>query len=254
MTKAEGSDPKFTSVSRTTAGGAALRGLLVERSWIIERDLFVTSVFLLLAVGTVMVFSSSAFHWSVQGDHYFFLRRQLAWLPIALLGCVLFAYLGPDFLRRYYWHLLALSVVLLSIVLIPQVGRNVNASRRWLPLGGGLQFQPSELAKLAVILFVAGFMSADPGRAMRFFSGFLVVCFAVLPVFLLILVEPDFGSAVFVLGLAFFVLVLSGIRKRYLVASFLIFAPLLAGFIYYRWEQVQVRLLGFLDPNGLYQV
>ena len=50
------------------------------------RDVFVTCVFLLLSLGTVMVFSSSAFHWSVNGDAYYFLRRQLAWLPLAVLG------------------------------------------------------------------------------------------------------------------------------------------------------------------------
>ena len=189
-------------------------------SFIKAHDVFVTCVFLLVSIGTVMVFSSSAFHWSVDGDSTYFLRRQLAWVPIAVLLCVLFRQLDYRLFRRHYWELLLLSICLLGIVLIPAIGRDVNESRRWLPLGPGLVFQPSELAKLAVIIFVAGYMSADPSRQSRFFKGFLVACAAILPVFTLVLLEPDFGTSMFILGVAFFVLLLSGIRKIYLAASF----------------------------------
>lgn len=223
-------------------------------SWLPPHDVFVTCVFVLVSIGTVMVFSASAFHWSVEGDSTFFLRRQLAWLPIAALTCLIFRQLDYRFLERHYWQLLVLSIGLLAIVLIPQVGRNVNASRRWLPLGPGLGFQPSELAKFGVLIFVAGFMAADPTRARKFFKGFLVVCGVVLPVFLLVLVEPDLGTSIFILGLAFFVLLLSGIRTVYLLASAILFTPVLAIFVHLRWDMIQNRLLGFLDPEKLYQV
>ena len=68
-------------------------------------DVFVTCVFLLVTIGTVMVFSASAFHWSVGGDVFYFLRRQLAWLPIAVLGCLLFRQIDYRFFRRHYWQL-----------------------------------------------------------------------------------------------------------------------------------------------------
>jgi cell division protein FtsW len=218
------------------------------------RDIFITCVFLLLSLGTVMVFSSSAFHWSVEGDAYYFLRRQLAWLPIAVLGCLLVRHFDYRILRSHYWEPLILSVVLLAIVLIPAIGRDVNHSRRWLPLGAGLQFQPSELAKLAVILFVAGFMAGNTQRKHLFVRGFLVVGLSVLPVFALVLIEPDFGSAVFILGLAGFVLVMSGIRKVYLLLSTFVLAPLIGIFVHARWEQIHGRLLGFLEPDNVYQV
>ena len=218
------------------------------------RDVFITCVFLLLSLGTVMVFSSSAFHWSVEGDAYYFLRRQLAWLPIAVFGCLLVRQLDYRILRQHYWEPLALSVVLLAVVLIPEIGRDVNQSRRWLPLGAGLQFQPSELAKLAVILFVAGFMAGNPLRKRLFFKGFLVVGLSVFPVFLLVLLEPDFGSAVFILGLASFVLVMSGVRKVYLLLSAVLLAPVIALFVRARWELIHTRLLGFLEPEKVYQV
>ena len=217
-------------------------------------DIFITCVFLLISIGTVMVFSSSAFHWSVEGDSSYFLRRQIAWLPIATLACILFRQIDYRFLERHYWQLLLLSTVLLGIVLIPQVGRNVNDSRRWLPLGPGIGFQPSELAKLAVVVFVAGFMAKDPTRRVRSLKSFLVICAALLPVFLLVLVEPDLGTSMFILGLSFFVLFLSGIRTSFLLLSAAIFAPLIAVFVHLRWEMIRGRLLGFLDPEKVYQV
>jgi len=234
------------SRSRSRRGGLAT---LVD-----PRDAFVTATFLLVTIGTVMVFSASTFRWSLNGDAYFFLRRQLAWLPIAILGCLLVRNLDYRLCRRHYWEPLVVSILLLAIVLIPQVGRDVNQSRRWLPLGAGLQFQPSELGKLAVILFVAGFMAGDPERRRRFFRGFLVVALSVFPVFALVLVEPDFGTAMFILGLGFFVLLLSGIRTVYLLGSALLFAPVIALFVHLRWEQIHSRLLGFLDPESVYQV
>ena len=230
--------------------GRAQRGAAGQLS----RDVFVTTVFLLVSLGTVMVFSASAFYWSVEGDAFYFLRRQAAWLPIAILGCHLFRSLDHRILRRHYWTLLVASIVLLAIVLVPQLGRKENEATRWLPLGGGFQFQPSELAKLAAIVFVAGFMSADPTRKDRFLGGFLVVCAAVLPLFTLILVEPDFGTAMFVLGLAFFVLFLSGTRNLFFLASALIFAPIISAFVYLRWEKIYSRVLGFLEPEKVYQV
>jgi len=222
--------------------------------WFDPRDVFITCVFLLVAVGTIMVFSASAFHWSVEGDVFFFLRRQLAWLPIAVLGCVFFRELDYRLLRRYYWQPLVVAVMLLGVVLVPSIGRDVNASRRWLPLGEGLQFQPSELAKLAVIIFLAGFLANDPSRCRKFWKGFAVASGTLLPVFALILIEPDFGTALFVLGLGSFVLFLGGMRLIYLAGSAFVFAPIIAVFAYLRWETIKVRLLGFTDPESIYQV
>jgi cell division protein FtsW len=218
------------------------------------RDVFVTAVSLLVSIGTVMVFSASAYHGSVAGDVFYFLRRQLAWLPIAVLVCLVFRQLDYRILQRHAGKLILASGILLGIVLLPQVGRNVNESRRWLPLGPGIGFQPSELAKLAVIVFVAAHMSANAERPRTFVRGFLLVCAAVLPIFGLVLVEPDFGTSMFILALAFFVLLLSGVRKLYLIASAVIFAPIIAGFVYWRWEMIQARLLGFLEPDKVYQV
>ena len=218
------------------------------------RALVITSVCLLVSIGTVMVFSSAAFHRSALGDTTYFLRKQVAWVVIAGLGGFFFYQIDYRLLKRWYWHLLVLTTILLALVLLPQIGTDVNQSRRWLRLGGGLQFQPSELSKLAVIVFVAAFLANDPTRKHRFLSGFLVACLAVLPLFVLILIEPDFGTSVFVLGLALMLLVLGGVRVYYLAASALFFLPIVALAVHARWDQIQHRIQGFLNPEAVYQV
>ena len=218
------------------------------------RDFFFLGVFVLVAMGVVMVFSASAFHWIAVDDPYYFLRRQLAWLVIATLAGIFCYQVDYRILKRYHRAIYLVVLVLLVAVLIPQLGRNVNASRRWLPLGGGLQVQPSELGKIAVMIFVAGFLDADPARSRRFWKGFVPLSLAVLPVFTLVLIEPDFGTSVFIAVLAFGLIVLGGVPWRYLLASALVFAPILSVFIYVRREQIQARLLGFLEPESVYQV
>ncbi len=201
-----------------------------------------------------MVFSATAFHWTVEDDSYLFLRKQIAWVAIGALGALFFYQVDYRLLQRWYWYILIIATILLILVLIPQFGTVVNKSRRWLRLGGGLQFQPSELGKLAVIIFVSAFLAGDPSRRHRFLGGFVAACFAVLPIFVLILLEPDFGTSVFVLGLALMLLVLGGVKLHYLLVSSLIFVPLMALAVHSRWEQVTVRLMGFLDPDKVYQV
>jgi cell division protein FtsW len=218
------------------------------------RDVFVTTVFVLTALGVVMVFSSSAFHRLADGDPYYFLRRQLAWVLIGTLAGVFFYQLDYRLLRQYHGYSMAIVIVLLALVLVPQLGRSVNGSRRWLPLGGGLQVQPSELAKLATMIFVAGFLANDPSRLRRFWKGFVPVCLVIALAFGLVLVEPDFGTSLFVLVLGFSLVVLAGMRWRYLLASVVLFAPVLTIFIHVRRDQIAHRILGFLDPEQVYQL
>ncbi|MGQ9589799.1 MAG: putative lipid II flippase FtsW [Planctomycetota bacterium] len=219
----------------------------------LDRDLFLSSVMLLVAAGTVLIFSASAFYRSATETPWLYFHRQLLWIPIGATAAALFANLEPRVLRRFSAVPLAAALALLAIVLVPQVGRDVNAARRWLPLGG-LQFQPSELAKLAVVLFLGGFLAGGRDRARRFFRGFVPASAAVLPVFLLILVEPDLGTAIFVLALALCVLFLGGVPLSYFLASAVFFAPLTAFLAARRWDAIRSRFLGFLEPENLYQV
>lgn len=209
-------------------------------------------VILLLALSIVMIFSAGAFYHRAP-DSFFLLRRQLLWVPVATLVGILFSSIDYRLYRRYYIHIVVFSVVLLALVLIPGVGRMVNSSRRWLPLGSSLQFQPSEFAKLAVVILVAAFVSDRSERTRCFTRGFLPMAGGVLVVFGLILAEPDLGTSIFVLGLAILLMLIAGTRPLHLGGSLLAVFPVLAIYVHLHWTTVKTRVLGFLDPESQYQ-
>lgn len=216
------------------------------------QELLLSSVVLLLALGTIMVFSAGAFYHRAP-DSFFLLRRQLLWLPIAVCVGVFFSLVDYRLYRRYYPYVLALGISLLVLVLVPGVGRLVNNSRRWLPLGGFFQFQPSEFAKLAAVIFVAGFLSVRPERTRSFVGGFVPVAAGVLALFGLILAEPDLGSSVFVLALGVALALIAGMRLVYLLGNLLVVVPILAAYTYVHWDTVSTRLRGMVEPEGQYQ-
>ncbi len=219
----------------------------------LHANVLVAAVILLLAIGTIFVFSASFYQKGVGGDAYFFIRRHLMWLPIAVLSGMVAYQFDYRVLARVHGWVILLCLTLLALVLVPGVGLRLNESRRWLPIGP-LQFQPSELAKLAMLVFVAGTFSRDPARLRRFWKGFLPVLAVLFAVVVLIFVEPDYGTAMFVLGLTGILLLIAGVRRRYLLITGLVFAPVVAVGAIVRWGLVKTRLLGFLDPEGIHQV
>ena len=216
-------------------------------------DALLAGVVLLTAIGTVMVASASFFHRSVDGDPYFFLRRQVLWLPIAILSGVLAARLDYRVLARGYWLILLATIGLLAMVFIPGVGLELNGARRWIH-AGSMQFQPSELGKLAAIVFIAGFLANDPQRVKLFWRGFVPLAAGVFLLVGMILIEPDFGTAIFTFLLSGSVMMIAGLRKRFAILSGLLAAPPVALFMVWRWEQIRIRLLGFIEPERIYQV
>lgn len=216
------------------------------------RDMLLVSVILLLTLSTVMVFSAGAFYRSME-DSFFFLRRQLLWLPIAGLIGVLFAGLDYRSYRAWYVPIYLVALALLGLVLVPGVGASVNNSQRWLRVGG-LQFQPSELAKLAVVLLVAGFLSNRPERVRSLVRGFLPLGSLIILMFGLILIEPDLGGSAFVLALGTGLMLIGGMRIRYMITSSLAVAPILYFYAVEHWDTIWVRLQGLLNPTEVYQV
>jgi cell division protein FtsW len=220
--------------------------------------LLVATVIVLNVVGVVMVLSaSSVASLTDYGSPWYFFFRQLMWTALGL-GAFVFA-IRFDYRR---WRalvrpLMIVSVCLLLVVLVPGVGIYVSGSRRWLGYGM-FRFQPSEIAKLALLLYAADLVSR---RARELADWRRVVLPAVLVlgfVTALVMKEPDLGSAM-VLGLvALAVLVAGGVKKRHLavVFGFAISAvTLLALLEPYR----RTRMLTFLDPfadssNAGYQI
>jgi cell division protein FtsW len=239
--------------ARLRSGARRFSSRVAEFFGITPRGALLSMVILLVMVGTVMVFSASFFYSSVKGDPYSYLRKQILWLPIAILSGILAMRCDYRGLKRWYWPILLVSAALLAIVLVPGLGHKVNNARRWIPMGG-MRFQPSELAKLTAVIFISGLLALDPSRVRLFWKGFVPACGGLFLIVGLILVEPDFGTSMFVFLVSASLLLIAGIRKRFAILSFLLAAPPVAIFIRWRWEFIKHRLLAFIDPDQIYQV
>jgi cell division protein FtsW len=172
-------------------------------------------VTILMAIGTVMVFSAAAnlkreLEWSKFLEYT--TMRQILFFPLAIIVMYVMAMvpyrvfsLEGNWKKSVAVWLLAVSAVLLILVLVPGVGIERNNARRWLPLGHGLSFQPSEIAKWSVIIFMAAYIGKFPGSMHLFRERFVPMCAMLLPVVGLVLVE-DLGTAALMIVLAFIML------------------------------------------------
>jgi len=208
--------------------------------------LFVVTL-LLLAIGIIMVFSASYVVAKTRyADGFYFLKRQLLWALIGVVGMTTVMKIKYTKFKKWATPLFGLAVFLLILVLIPGVGISVKGSTRWLGIGN-LSFQPSEVAKLALVIFLAKNLSDQGEQIRNFFRGFLPQLLLVGVVCGLILVQPDLGTAVTIAGTSYLIFLVAGSRSSHLVGLALLGIALVGLAIYvapYRME----RFTAFLDP------
>ena len=204
-------------------------------------------VLALVSFGLVMVYSSSSATALLNdGDPLGLVTRQAAYAVVGLAAYAVFARMSPERMRRLGPPAMAVSVVLLLAVLVPSIGMQVNGSRRWIDLGPIGQLQPSELAKLALALWLAQAIARDP-RRLATPGGLVPFLLVTAALGALILLEPDMGTAVVLCAGAVAMLIVAGARLRHLgsvvaIGGFLAVVAVMAE--PYRRE----RLLAFLDP------
>jgi cell division protein FtsW len=201
----------------------------------------------LIAIGLVMVFSaSSATAYAEYHDTAYFLKRQLVWLAIG--GGFAYAAYRIDYtkLKRVSPALVGITVVMLVLTLIPHVGLQTGGARRW--LGASiLSFQPSEIAKLTLVLFLAAKLSTIGANIRSLVRGVVPSLLVAALIAVPILLEPDMGTASLVMFTAFGMLFCAGARVEHLVLTVLALLPpvaLAVGASAYK----RARILAFLDP------
>jgi len=209
--------------------------------------ILLTACLILLGFGLMMIMSASSIRaYSVYGDPLFFFRRQLIYAGIGLVSLLLFSRIDYHLFFRHSKKILVLAIVLLVLVLLPDVGRKVGGSRRWLTFYF-FNFQPSEFAKLAVVIYLAGFIKRKGEKITSFKEGLMPALLVVLGFFFLIVSQPDLGTALNIFGVAIFLLILGGVLLRHL---FLLTLPG-AAFLFYYINSAHYRLLRvqtFFDP------
>jgi len=205
----------------------------------------VVIIFMLLAFGLIMVFSaSSANAHYVHGDAMYFFKKQLIWAVVGILVMWLvsrFSYLN---LKRYANLIFVITCLLLIVVLF--FGKSVNGARRWLGIGS-LTFQPSEFAKLAVIMFLAKAFSEKPETVGKLLGGFILYLGITAAVAFIVLKEPHMSGAAIIGISGCIVMIVAGFKLRYFIFSGLIAGPI--GFLLIITSEYRAkRLMAFKNP------
>jgi cell division protein FtsW len=163
----------------------------------------------MLVIGIVMLFSTSAFAHDSRGDVYFFIKRQVMWLGVGFVVCTGAALVDYHFWQRTWWVWFGLAFVTLVLCFVPHLGMRINGSRRWVGLGP-FTFQPSEIAKVAAVFFMAWWFARQEKGSGRILQGF-VIPFAVLAVLLaLIVTEVDLGTTALIGATMFVIMFVAG--------------------------------------------
>lgn len=205
---------------------------------------------LLLALGTVMVYSASiavAEAGRASGNQpTFYLMRHAMFLAIGVAAALIAFQVPTSVWQRYALHLFLIGLVLLLLVLIPGIGREVNGARRWIPLVF-FNLQPSELMKVFAVLYAADYTVRKAAFMHSLRRGFLPMFVVMLLTGGLLLREPDFGAFVVITVIAMGILFLGGMNWKLFAG---LFVMLVAGFVTliltspYRLQ----RVMGFIDP------
>ncbi len=179
----------------------------------------VAIVLALVSIGIVMLASTSSVRGEASfGDPQYFIKRQLVWLSVAAFGGAVLARFDYHWLRRLIVPLAGVSLLLLILVFVPGVGLKVGGSHRWLRVGP-MSVQPSELAKLVVIIGMSAWMSSV-GRRVQTLKYGLILPLVGLAVFLgLIILEPDFGTTLLTGAVGMILLFAGGARVAHLAVT-----------------------------------
>lgn len=206
-----------------------------------------TVVGLLTTIGLIAIYAASSLKGAQQfGDEFLFFRKQAVAALIGF-GLVLVVQLVPfRWVERATLPLLALALFLLALIFVPGMYSKVGGASRWLnlPFIGG---QPAELAKLAVVLFLAKNLSRPQSDMASFSKGILPNVLVFLAVAALLLVQKDLGTPVLLFAVTFFMLFAAGVSRKLILGGLLAFLAAIAGAVIAEPYRV-ARVMSFLDP------
>ena len=218
---------------------------------------FLLLTLLLTVMGLVMLFSASFPSANYEtGDPTFYLKRQGLFALLGLAAMVVMSRMNYQKLRRYSVLLVGISLFLLLLVLVPGLGINENGATRWLGKKGVLTFQPSEIAKLAVIVFFADSISKKKNLMETFKYGIRPYLLLLAFYAVLMLLEPHLSGTILIVGTGVVLIIVGGINKKWAIGS--IGAVAAVGFAYVKLVETGVISYGasriemwknpFVDP------
>ncbi len=207
----------------------------------------------LVGLGAIMVFNVSYFHGQEMGDTMHFFRKHVTSIVLGIVAAFVTSRISSERIRQIAYPLLGVAVLMLVAVLIPGIGARRSGAQRWFPLGP-LSFQPTEVAKFAVVVYLAASLVRKGERIRDFVNGVVPHCLVVGFVAGLSLLEPDFGTAALVTAILFMMLYVGGARVWQLGSMFAAVLPLVVVVVIvepYRLARVLTFLDYTKDPQGM---
>lgn len=214
------------------------------------RNAYLLNVLALVGIGVVMVFSSSAIRVvpGAEVDPFVFIKRHLMFVGLGVVAMTVAARLDYGLWQRLAKPIYLLGLALLVLTLIPGIGTEFNGARRWLRFGG-VGIQPSDFAKIALLIAAASYAVVRRNELGSIRRGFLPACMFVGIYVVLTMAQPDFGTSLFLAASSFLVLMAGGLRARHLACAMLILLPFASVVMYAKFDHIQSRIMTFLDPS-----
>ena len=171
------------------------------------------TVLVLLAMGIIMILSASApSALSTTGNSYTYVKKQFAFAIVGVVLMFIISKIDYRFYKKYYWPIYFASWIILLLVLVPGLGVSVKGATRWVNLGF-TQFQPSELTKIGLIIFYAGYLSDHKSELTDFWKGFVKpLCFVLPPIAILFGVQNHLSVSLIIGIITVTMMVMAGCR------------------------------------------
>ncbi len=212
------------------------------------------TVLLLLALGIIMVLSASApSSLAESGSSYTYVSKQITLAAVGLVLMIFISKIDYRFYKKYYWYIYIVSCLILLLVRIPGLGRTVNGATRWINLGF-TQLQPSEITKIGMIIFYAGYLSEHKKDLASFWKGIVKPLIWLIPPIGILFVVQNHLSVSMVIGLVTLVmLIMAGCRMIYFyIAGGVVAVGGIGAILYMQATNTggfrMQRILSFLDP------
>jgi len=208
---------------------------------------FLLIIFILFLIGIIFIYSaSSVFALEKFESASYFVKRQLFGAFLGLMAMIFFSFVPINLIKKLTPLLFFLALGLTALTLSPELAQQIHGSRRWLNIFG-FTFQPSEILKYSLIIYVAHFLDKKSYQRLSFFHSYLpLLCILGLTAFVL-LKQPDFGLTVALFVTVFILLFIGQFRAKYLFFTALFAIPAAIGLIFLKQYRIK-RILTFLNP------
>ena len=217
-----------------------------------DKVLFFT-VIILSVFGLIMIYSASNI-WAIYkfNDSFHYFKYQLVFLVIGIIIMIIMSKINYELYYKYSNILLLISFILLVLVLIPGIGSIRNGSRSWFGIGS-LGIQPSEFAKICLIIFTSKYLSNSTNYIKKYFKGIIPILIVSLVFFLLIMLQPDLGTGLILVLSIIAILFISGVKLNFFIGGGIMGLIGVIGLIIiapYRMNRITSFLNPWKDPLG----